>query len=404
METVPDSAMRHSLQLGSDWQIDLMLLGADAQRIDIYISHSGRPLICPQTGETGTLNDHCMERSWRHLDWFPFRCFVLCREPRDASSVGAYTILVHWSSVSQRYKEAIESWTIQLQKATKNHARTAQLIRCKFDVVNRILHRSVDGGKRRYALQGISHVSVEDKAIHRGHRYAMGERDSERGVVLDVGKGRDKNGVKARLHGLLGDIRDEIQTITTDMRKAHISCIKELFPNATLIHDRFHLIQYPNNAVDQVRKREVKQHNELKHSRYALVKNEANRAVNQEDIFQAIQKLNLQASIAWRLREDFKAIFRCRSFADVKKYFTLWLKRVHEEAVKEVIQIAEMFERHRKGVCYGRCYERFSARAEPINGKIQEVKTTGVGYRKFKNFRSAILFFHGGLEVYPQHQ
>ena len=63
METVLDSAVRHSLQLGSDWKIDRMLLDAKAQRIDIYISHSGRSLICPKTGETGTLYDHRKERS-----------------------------------------------------------------------------------------------------------------------------------------------------------------------------------------------------------------------------------------------------------------------------------------------------------------------------------------------------
>jgi len=39
--------------------------------------------------------------------------------------------------------------------------------------------------------------------------------------------------------------------------------------------------------------------------------------------------------------------------------------------------------------------------AERLNGKIQEVKTVARGYRTFKNFRSAILFFHGGLDLYP---
>ncbi len=38
---------------------------------------------------------------------------------------------------------------------------------------------------------------------------------------------------------------------------------------------------------------------------------------------------------------------------------------------------------------------------ERLNGKIQEIKTVGRGYRIFKNFRSAILFFHGGLSLYP---
>ena len=51
MEAVLDSAVRYSSQLGSDWKIDRMVLDAEAQRIDIYISHSGGPLICPKTSQ-----------------------------------------------------------------------------------------------------------------------------------------------------------------------------------------------------------------------------------------------------------------------------------------------------------------------------------------------------------------
>lgn len=42
-----------------------------------------------------------------------------------------------------------------------------------------------------------------------------------------------------------------------------------------------------------------------------------------------------------------------------------------------------------------------NAMAERLNGKIQEVKACGRGYRRFENFKSAILFFHGGLYLYP---
>jgi len=35
-------------------------------------------------------------------------------------------------------------------------------------------------------------------------------------------------------------------------------------------------------------------------------------------------------------------------------------------------------------------------------GKIKEIKTIGRGYRRFENFRIAILFFCGGLDLYPQ--
>ena len=58
------------------------------------------------------------------------------------------------------------------------------------------------------------------------------------------------------------------------MWEAFINTVKEILPKSKIVHDRFHLIQYLNKAVDVVRRREVKKHNELKDSRYALLKNQ----------------------------------------------------------------------------------------------------------------------------------
>ena len=71
--------------------------------------------------------------------------------------------------------------------------------------------------------------------------------------------------------------------------------------------------------------------------------------------------------------------------------------------IKEVIKVAKMFNQHLEGVCNALVETFSNAMAERLNGKIQDVKATGRGYRTFKNFRSAILFFHGSLNLYPQH-
>jgi len=40
-----------------------------------------------------------------------------------------------------------------------------------------------------------------------------------------------------------------------------------------------------------------------------------------------------------------------------------------------------------------------NARAERLNGAIQELKTIGRGYRNTKNFIAAIMFFYGNLNL-----
>ncbi len=60
-----------------------------------------------------------------------------------------------------------------------------------------------------------------------------------------------------------------------------------------------------------------------------------------------------------------------------------------------------MFSRHLKGLLYALANKFSHAVAERLNGKIQVLNSIGRDYRTFDNFRSAILFFYGGLDVCP---
>ena len=169
------------------------------------------------------LYDHRTERTWRHVDCYEFKCFARCRAAGIQSSAGVKTIRTPWATAPCRFTSAFERWAIHLLKATKNQTKTAQLLRCKFDTVNRIQHRSVSRGMERRSLEEIAHASVDEKALQHGHRYATMVSDSKRGVVIDVGKGRDKASAKPLLGRLLAQKRGTVQTITTDMWKAYIT-------------------------------------------------------------------------------------------------------------------------------------------------------------------------------------
>ena len=48
--TTIDLMMRYTLRLSSDWQVDQVTMDTETQRVDVYLSHSGKNLICPETG------------------------------------------------------------------------------------------------------------------------------------------------------------------------------------------------------------------------------------------------------------------------------------------------------------------------------------------------------------------
>ena len=278
------------------------------------------------------------------------------------------------------------------------------MLRCGFRLINRVMHRSVARGLGRRSIKVFKDVSMDEKAFKRGRKYATIVSDGRQGTVIDLAEGQDENSARALVERIIPEeIRTKVETVTLDMWRAYRNIVEKLFPEAKLIHDRFHLIKKINKAINRVRRREVKPHpQQLKNSRYALLKNPENRTQKQDEIFQTIQEANLQVGTAWQLRENFKAIFGCTSFSEAKTYFQLWPGSVKETGVKEVIDVAETFERYLTVVCNALSSTQSNARVERLNGKIQHVITTGRGYRNFENFRTAVLFFHGNLSLYPQ--
>jgi transposase len=178
------------------------------------------------------------------------------------------------------------------------------------------------------------------------------------------------------------------------MWKAYITVSKEMFPNSEIVHDRFHLIKYLNNAIDKVRRREVKTNEELRNSRWAMLKNQQNLTEKQRLKFEAISNANYEISRAWRVKENFKDLFnKEENKKGVFNLFMRWIHSAKDHKIKEVTKVAELFNNHFSGVLNAIVSTYNNAMAERLNGKIQEIKTVGKGYRTFKNFRSAILFF-----------
>ncbi len=114
-----------------------------------------------------------------------------------------------------------------------------------------------------------------------------------------------------------------------------------------------------------------------------------------------IQKINFEVSKAWRLKECFKDLFGCNNYQEAFNRFSDWSSFCNWENIKEITRVVDMFNRNLKGVCNALVETISNGMAERLNGKIQEIKIHAKGYRRFENFKSAILFFHGGLNLYP---
>ena len=81
--------------------------------------------------------------------------------------------------------------------------------------------------------------------------------DTENNKLLEITEDNLKRTVKHTIQNMEG--YEDIEVVTIDMWSGYRYACRELIPKATVVVDKFHVVQYANNALDKVRK-------ELKHS------------------------------------------------------------------------------------------------------------------------------------------
>ena len=391
------------LDLDANWRVTTVRSNYKDREVFIDIEHVGKQACCPKTFDLCGVYDLAPKRKWRHLDILDYKTYLVCRLPRVNNKQGkVITVKPPWGGSGVSFSSQFEEKVIDLLQATKNQTKTALLINCSFSMVNRIMHNSVERGmERRPEELEFTNLSIDEKSFKRNHHYVTVLSTLLSGVVIDVCENRTKQACSKLLSEVLKDKADNVQTVSVDMWKAYLESISDVLPNAKIVHDRFHLVKYLNQAMDKVRRREVKQHQELKNSRYALLKNQENLTEKQRIKFESIRAANYQVSKAWQIRENFKDTFHSNNMEEAVKLFCNWGAYVLGSNIKEMIKVAKIFNNHLKGVCNAMVESFSNAMAERLNGKIQEIKTVARGYRTFKNFRNAILFFHGGLQLKP---
>jgi len=350
------------------------------------------------------LHDYNNYRIWRHLDILQYKTYIKARLPRLKNNNSKIeTLPPPWGTLNDRHTFLFEEKVIDTLLATKNQTKTSSLLRCSFHTVNRIIHSSTKRGLERRDKDIVYKLlSIDEKSFKKGHNYITVLSNPETGNIIDVSEGRTKKACSELLNSSLNDKqKEEVEQVSVDMWEAFINTVKNVLPKSKIVHDRFHLIQYLNKAVDSVRRREVKTHIELKNSRYALLKNQCNLTIKQHFKFEEVLSLNTKVSLAWRLKECFKDLFNCTDYWEAHSKFTDWVSFCKWEDIPEISKVTKMFLNHITGVCNALVETISNAMAERLNGKIQEIKTIGRGYRKYENFRSAILFFNGGLSLHP---
>jgi len=305
------------LDLGTEWSIEKVEFDEITKEIDIYVQFNLEAYKEKSVDTYHGIYDYREYRRWRHLDILQYKCFIKAKIPRLMNQDGKIKSLdVPWADTGTRHTLLFEKFAIDVLLATRNQTKSAELLRCGFNVVNNIIHTaSARGILRRDKDIIYNQLSVDEKSHKSNHQYVTVLSCPDTGHIIDIAKDRTKKAYKDLLNNCLSEKqKSEVKFISMDMWEAYMNGTQEILPKAKIVHDRFHLIKYLNDAIDKVRRRESKDYEELKNSRYSVLKNSGNLTEKQYYKFEDVLRINTKVSLAWRLRECFKSLFQSESY------------------------------------------------------------------------------------------
>lgn len=395
------------LGLPAEWQVAEVRLDLEAETVELEVQLDGKPPPCPVCGGPAGIHDRAAERRWRHLDTCQLQTFIRCRVPRvSCPEHGVKTVSVPWAEPHGRFTLMFEALVIQWLRATRNQTAVADRLRLSFDEVHRIMERAVERGLARREEYPMRQLGLDEKSMRRGHHYLTVLSDLENGCVHDVVEGRKQAQTEAVLKDLSELQRKTVECICMDMWQPYRQAVQSVLPQAAIVHDRFHVSQHLNHAVDLTRRGEQGKLAErgetaLKRTRYLFLRNFETLKVDQHITFQQAKEVAVKTAAAWQSKELFRAFWDQPTLAQGRDYLARWYRQAKRHRLPALTKVANMLIRHAPGLLTYFEHKVTNAIAENLNGKIQQLKAIAHGFRSFQHYRTNILFHFANLDLNP---
>ena len=388
-----------ALGLTSPWQVSSSDFDPQEKRLDIMIDFPpGSTFTCPGCGQNDLKAYDTETKSWRHLNFFQHEAYLTARVPRvRCDKCKTRLVDVPWARPGSGFTLLFEAMIMTLAKAMP--VKTIAAFVDEHDTrLWRIIHHHVDTARENADYLKVEKVGVDETSSKRGHNYVSLFVDIEAPKVLFVTEGKDATTVERFKRDLVehNGKPENIKEMCSDMSPAFISGVTNQFPDAHITFDKFHIMKIVNEAVDEVRRQEQKEHPELARTRYIWLKNPENLKISQVNILDelTVKKLNLKTSRAYHIRLNFQELFNQpphMAEAFLKKWY-FWATHSRLEPIK---QAAYTIKRHWDGVLRWFESNMNNGILEGINSLIQAAKAKARGYRTIRNL-TAIIYLIGG--------
>lgn len=394
--------------------VELLPSERDPMKTEVHITvdwKDGSRFLCPVCGEENSAYDSGW-RTWRHLNLFEHRCYIHARVPRvRCSNHKVKTVEVPWSRAGSGFTLLLEAVLLMMLQQMPV-SQVARQVGEHDTRLWRVIEHYVEQALALQDFSGVSAIGV-DEYSHKGHNYisvflAHPERKGSKARVLFVTEGKDKATVQRFLETFTAKRGkpDLVEETSCDMSQGYRNALAEAFPQSLVTVDKFHVVKRLGDAVDSVRRREMrskdgKKADSLAKTRYLWLKNQENLTEGQREQLELLLSVdNLDTVTAYNYRLKLQGIYESSlDYDEAAEAFEALCLEMSNSKVGEIRKAAQTLTNNAVEILNYFITKRTNAMLEGFNSMIGLIKRRARGYKNMNNFMAMIYLVCGELEL-----
>lgn len=289
---------------------------------------------------------------------------------------------------SQRFRRSVlwacENFSCMKQVQKEYRCSSGFLYKILYEQLSLQIHRHIN-----YPWPKI--IGIDEHFFSRkGHKrhFATVFTDIKNKRLREVVLGKDKLSLFESASHIPG--REHVRLVALDLADSYKSFVKEFFPNAHMVADKFHVLRLLTPAINRRRKQIVGS----KHDhpiRKLLLRSGFNLAYYERNALKSWLKNHPELMEIYHWKERLHSLYRIKGFRRAIRAYFHMLDEMKSSSLFEIQRLRRTLKRWSQEILNYFRFKITNARTEGFNRIASLVKNRAFGYRSFKNYRLRLL-------------
>lgn len=391
------SLVHYDLGLPEFKVIDRQELGGDFL-FTVEPVNDDRPRRCMDCGFDKFIIHKNIELRVHDLDINNHRVGIIVKTKRYRCKNCGNIITPEYYSLEGRMTKRLRD-EIRKESFRENFSTLAERYGLSSPTILNIFNEQANEYDREYTLTTPEVLGLDEVHLHSAYCGVLVDVNKENGKVIELTETRSKEHIKAVLRKMAEP--QNLKYVTMDMWQPYKDAVLDVFPNMTIIIDRFHVIKELQKCLETIRKgvskamQNKKIRKSLKNNRFLMLASPENLSPAQSERLEEIFKDFPEFRQPYELKEAFRSIYElASSVKEAEAMYAEWCRDVETAGAKEFQPLIDTISHWHKEIFNYFKYDgdnRTNAQTESLNRIIKDMDRMGRGY-SFPVLRAKIIF------------